>query len=150
MQIPHGRIVSIDSDDAHSVVVEVEATVACKRCAEGKGCGAGLLGGPAKSRQVSAVLTAGLRVQNGDQVSLDLAPRNLLQAAIIVYGYPLSAALIAALLAVSVGLGDLAAAVSAVLGVFAGVLLARLRLRDKSCLKNLTPVVIENLGMAVD
>ncbi len=150
MQNPHGRIVSVDSKDAQSVVVEVEATVACRRCAEGKGCGAGLLGGAAKHRQFNAVLIDGLQVHNGDRVSLELAPRNLLQAATIVYGYPLFAAITAALVAFSVGLGDLTAAILALLGMLVGLILARHRLRNKSCLKNLTPVVVERLGMAVD
>lgn len=150
MQNPQGRIVSIDRDHNRNVVVEVEATVACRRCAEGKGCGAGLLNGPPQDRQVSALLVDGLVVGDGDRVSLDLAPRNLLQAAIIVYGYPLAAAILAALLALGLGLGDLAAAACALVGIGAGVLLARLRLRNAGCLRRLTPLVVEKLDRVAD
>ncbi|HNP65670.1 MAG TPA: SoxR reducing system RseC family protein, partial [Woeseiaceae bacterium] len=109
MQSPHGRIISIDSDHAEKVVVEVEAAVACRRCAQGKGCGAGLIGGPSQLRQVSALLVEGLKVQRGDSVSLELAPGNLLRAASIVYGLPLVGALSGALLALVMDIGDLAA-----------------------------------------
>lgn len=150
MQNPQGRIVFIDSDRTRNVVVEVEATVACRRCAEGKGCGAGLLNGPPRDRQVSAVLVDGLDVRDGDRVSLDLAPRHLLRAATIVYGFPLAAAILAALVAFGLGLGDLVAAVCALLGIAAGVVLARLRLRDAGCLRQLTPLVVEKLDRVAD
>jgi sigma-E factor negative regulatory protein RseC len=150
MQSPHGRIVSIDSHHTRNVIVEVAATVACKRCAQGKGCGAGLLAGQPQERRVSAVLIDGLEVHSGDTVSLELAPRNLLQAASIVYGYPLTGAVLAALVAFSLGLGDLAAAGSALAGIVAGVMLARQRLSNMQCLRSLTPVVVEKLDLAVD
>lgn len=149
MQTPHGRIIAIDSHDAGNVIVEVEATVACQRCAEGKGCGAGLLGGTAKDRQVNAMLVDGLQVRQGDQVSLDLAPRNLLHAAATVYGLPLLAAIVAALIAFVLGLGDIGAAIFALVGIVSGVILARFRLRNSRCLRRFTPVVVAKLQPAV-
>jgi sigma-E factor negative regulatory protein RseC len=150
MQIPHGRIIAIDGHDAGNVVVEVEATVVCQRCADGKGCGAGLLGGAPKDRQVNAVVIDGLQVRRGDQVSLDLSPRNLLHAAATVYGLPLLVAVVAALIAFGLGLGDLVAALFTLLGVVVGLLLARIRLRTARCLRRFTPVVVEKLQPAVD
>ena len=150
MQIPHGRIIAIDSHDTGNVIVEVEATVVCQRCADGKGCGAGLLGSAPKDRQVNAVLVDGLQVRHGDEVSLDLSPGNVLHAAATVYGLPLLAAVAAALVAFGLGLGDLVAALLALLGLVVGLLLARFRLRNARCLRRFTPVVVEKLQPAVE
>ena len=150
MQSPHGRIISIDSEHPQTVVVEVEAAAVCKRCAEGKGCGAGLMGGSSRARRVNALLVDGLNVERGDSVSLSLEPGNLLRAAAIVYGLPLVGALSAALLALVMDATDLAVAAAALLGIIAGVVLARLRLQRTSCLRDLTPVVIAKYSLAAD
>jgi sigma-E factor negative regulatory protein RseC len=146
MQNPQGRILSVSgADPLSAVVVEIETSVACQRCASGKGCGAGLLGGRAKDRQIEATVSSGLRVKSGDSVSVQLEPSNVLQAAIIVYGYPLASAVLAALAAMTLGLGDVASAVFALTGIGTGFLMARRRLRSAQCLRDFTPVVVENL-----
>ena len=150
MQSPHGRIISIDSEHAQSVIVEVEAAAVCKRCAQGKGCGAGLMGGTSRARQVSAILADGLNVERGDSVSLSLEPGNLLRAAAIVYGLPLVGALSGALLAQVMRATDLAVVAAALLGIVAGVVLARVRLQRTSCLRDLTPVVTAKRSLAAD
>ena len=68
----------------------------------------------------------------------------------IVYGYPLLGSLTAAGLAYAAGLGDLAAAGSALAGIATGLLLARLRLAKARCLRDFTPVVAERLHVAAD
>ena len=133
------------ADPLSTVIVEVEASVACQRCASGKGCGAGLLGGGAKDRRIEATLSSGLSVKSGDSVSVQLEPRNVLRAATIVYGYPLASTVLAALAAMTLGLGDAASAVFAFFGLGAGFQLARRRLRNIKCLRNFKPVVVENL-----
>ncbi|MGB5576097.1 MAG: SoxR reducing system RseC family protein [Woeseiaceae bacterium] len=130
---------------APQALVEVDASVSCARCAEGKGCGAGLLGRTSGSRRIDALIAGGLTVGEGDDVRIELAPSNLLRASMIVYGLPLSGALLGAALAYFVGLGELYAATASIGGILAGLVLARLRLRKTSCLRQFTPTIVERL-----
>ena len=135
-------------DPLTNILVEVTADAACPRCAAGKGCGAGLMGGVAKERQIEAKLKHGLEVRSGDTVSVAMEPRNMLRAAIIVYGYPLLSALLGALLAWFLNLSDMASALFALTGIAVGFLIARQRLRNTRCLREFTPVIVENLTAA--
>lgn len=126
-------------------MLEVEAEAACPRCAEGKGCGAGIFSGPGKRRRIDASVDGDFELQEGDRVSFALAPQKLLQAAVVVYGYPLAAGVTGALVAFAAGLGDLGAAVAALAGMVAGFGFARTRLRHQRCLRDFTPVVVANL-----
>ena len=131
-------------------VVEVESMPVCERCESGKGCGAGLLGRQPDNRRVTAAIAENLQVRNGDCVSIVLEPQHVLRAAIIVYGYPLAGAVTAAFGAYLLGLGDIAAALAALLGLLTGMLIARGRLQNAQCLRDFTPVVIERLSVASD
>jgi positive regulator of sigma E activity len=132
------------------VVVEIDSVVVCERCESGKGCGAGLLGQQLGELRVEAVVAEKLDVRNGDLVSIMLEPRNVLRAAIIVYGYPLTGAVLAAFVAYSVGLGDIAAALAALSGLVAGILIAKIRLQNTRCLREFTPIVVDRLTAASD
>ena len=146
MDNPRGRVITLtDSATAPYALVEVDASVSCARCAEGKGCGAGLLGRTSGSRRVDALIANGLTVGEGDEVRIELAPSNLLQASMIVYGLPLSGAVLGAALAYFVGLGELYAATAALGGILAGLMLARLRLQKTSCLRQFTPTIVERV-----
>lgn len=148
MENPRGRVIAVTSTDAPPhALVEVDAAVQCARCAEGKGCGAGLFGGTAGSRRIDALIGAGLSVAEGDEVRIELAPSNLLRASLIVYGVPLAGAVVAALMAYAAGLGDLHAAMAAIGGIVAGLLLARARLRRAGCLRRFTPTVVERIAV---
>ena len=141
MDNPTGRVVSLD--DSHSrarAVVEIDAAAACPRCAAGKGCGAGLLqpGGP---RQIEVEIPDGLIAHVDDRVEVSLAPRNLLQAATTVYGFPLTGGLAGAAFAYAQGLGDTAAAVAALLGLGGGLVASRWRLRREACLRQFIPTI---------
>lgn len=147
MENPRGRVIALNGGDpSPHALIEVDAAVPCARCAEGKGCGAGLTGGPAGRRRIDATIAAGLTISEGDEVRIELAPRNLLRASLVVYGAPLAGAVIAALLAFLLRFEDLYAAITAVTGVVAGVLFARSRLRRTACLRSLTPTVVERLA----
>lgn len=151
MQNPQGRILSAHSGsagDRQTVTVEVETGAICKRCESGKGCGAGLLGSNARSKVVSATVAANLDVRQGDLVSIALRPSNILQAAIVVYGYPLAGAVLGAAGGYGFGLGDAGAALAALSGIVGGFLLARVRLRSQHCLQEFTPVVLNKLPPA--
>ena len=140
------------SDDRfhRRVVVEVESVVVCERCESGKGCGAGLLGHRSGDKRVEATVAENLEVQNGDLVSIVLEPRNVLRAATIVYGYPLTGAVLAAFVAYAAELGDIAAALAALSGLAAGILVARMRLQNTRCLRDFTPIVVDRLSAASD
>lgn len=149
MQNPQGRVVSAHSGPAGvgEVMVEVEAGVICERCESGKGCGAGLLGGNTRNKLVSASVAANIDLSAGDLVRISLQPSSVLQAAIIVYGYPLAGAVLGVVSAYGFKLGDAGAAFAAILGVLGGFLIAKAKLRNARCLKEFTPMVLEKLTL---
>ena len=141
MENPTGRVVSlVDSRDGARAVVEINAAAACPRCASGKGCGAGLLQ-PGGRRRIEVEIPAGLDPHVDDRVEVSLSPRNLLQAAVTVYGFPLTGALAGAAFAYALSLGDAAAAVAALLGIAVGLAASRRRLRQGPCLRSFTPTI---------
>jgi sigma-E factor negative regulatory protein RseC len=146
METPQGRIIHLyaDAEPPHAVV-EVVSSVSCARCAAGKGCGAGLLAGDERLRKVDARIKDRLELREGDRVSITLRPDDLLEAAVSAYGMPLFGGLAAAGGAHLAGLGDLPAAAVTLLGLFAGAVLGRRRLRRKDCLRRFTPVVTARL-----
>ena len=140
MDRPKGRIIELHRDAAPPwAVVEVAAAVRCPRCAAGKGCGAGLLDGDSTPRHVNALLPGELALHRGDRVWLELAPGDLLQAALTAYGIPLLIMLLAGGGAYLAGLGDLQAVMATLLGAGIGMAVARLRLRRGECLQRMTP-----------
>ena len=142
MTDPQGTIIEIVRDSRGvTAVVDVEAGAACARCASGRGCGAGVFGARAHRRRLDIALGKDLDISEGDVVDIRLAPRNVLGAALIVYGLPLLAAAAAAVLAYALSLGDAGAATLALGGLAAGMLIGRRRLRDDACLARFTPVV---------
>jgi sigma-E factor negative regulatory protein RseC len=151
MQNPQGRVLSVRADDfGTKAIVEVDSVVVCERCESGKGCGAGLLGRQSGDKRVEAVVAENLDVKSGDLVSVVLAPRNILRAAVIVYGYPLCGAVLAAILAFGMGLGDANGAIAALVGLVAGIFLAKYRLRNSRCLRDFTPTVVDRLAPVPD
>lgn len=134
-----GTFVALDSDGEHALV-DVDADV-CPRCAKGKGCGAGVFGSSGRLRRVQANLPANMRLEAGDSVSLSIASRNILAAAVIVYGWPLAAASLAVLFVYQWRPGDAAAALAALVGLSVGALLARWRLRQQVCLSRFVPTI---------
>ena len=99
---------------------------------------------------MEALVAENLSVQSGDLVSITLAPRNILRAAVIVYGYPLFGAVLAAVAAFGMGLGDVSGAISALVGLFTGILIAKVRLKNTRCLRDFTPTVVGRLSPVVD
>jgi sigma-E factor negative regulatory protein RseC len=143
MSDPQGRILDVlRASDGVRVVIEVEAEAVCARCAEGRGCGAGVFSGATKVRRLEASVPQGLEVESGDIVRLSLAPEHLLRAASIVYGLPLTGAAAGATAAYALGLGDAGAAILALSGVAAGLWVGRRRLQRKECLATFTPTVV--------
>lgn len=143
MEQPRGKVISIAGQDPERrALVEVDAAAACSRCAQGRGCGAGLGGRAPSTRRVEAILSPGANVSSGDTVVIDLAPRSVLAAAGIVYGWPLAGAVAGAGFAYVAAYGDQAAAFAALAGLAAGALLVRRRLARSACLREFTPRVV--------
>jgi len=146
MDNPQGRIQSLRGDESGMhAVVGIDVAAACPRCAAGKGCGAGLFTDTGRQRQVEATVRPGLQLAEGDLVEVTLAPDNLLRAALIVYGLPMAGAVVGAMLAYALSLGDVGAAVAALAGLVAGLLLGRWRLRRQDCLSRFVPTVDKRL-----
>jgi sigma-E factor negative regulatory protein RseC len=140
MDSPVATIISIDNGLA---TVSVDRTVACARCAAGKGCGAGLLGGERTPAVIELPAPEGMRLAAGDRVSLELLPANLLEASLLVYGLPL-AGVVAALTAgwmIAGTLSDASAIVLAITGLLAGMAAARYRIHRNRCLQRLVPKI---------
>jgi len=151
MQNPEGHVVSVRTDDSGTrAIVEVDSAVVCERCESGKGCGAGLLGREPGDKRVEAFVAENLDVHSGDLVSIALAPRNILRAALIVYGYPLFGAVSAAIMSFAIGLGDAYGALAALFGLVSGILVARFRLRNTRCLRAFTPTVVDRTPSVPD
>ena len=146
MNDPQGTIVAITRTAAGvRAIVDVEAGAVCARCASGRGCGAGVLSGRARSR-LEVLVDADLELSEGDVVGIELPSRDVLGAALSVYGLPLAGAMFGAALAHLATLGDGGSAAMAIGGLFLGVIISRRRLRDASCLARFTPTVSRRVG----
>jgi len=147
MQTARGKVLSIRSDRA-AATVAVNSVDFCARCAAGKGCGAGLFGSSRNARQFEAPIIGRMELSEGDEVQIELAPQNVLRAALEVYGPPLSGALLMAGLAYLAGWPDWQAAVAAGLGIVLGAAISRIRLKRARCLRQFTPVITRRLASA--
>ncbi len=148
MDNPRGTVLSlVDGPDGARAIVNVDAAVACPRCAAGKGCGAGLFASDGGKRQVEASVRPDIEVAANDVVEIVLAPQNLLRAAFIVYGLPLLGAAAGAAIAYTMSLGDAGAALAAVAGLAAGLVLGRWRLRKATCLQRFLPIVERRIAV---
>ena len=149
MEQATGHVIAIESGSATShAEVEVSAAVACARCAAGRGCGAGLLGASEKNRRVQARIAAGVDVEEGDLVRIELSPQQLLRASWLVYGLPLMAAVIATGMAYFFRLDDSYAVLAAVVGLAIGLLVARRQLSSAACLYRFTPTIVARLPVS--
>jgi positive regulator of sigma E activity len=151
MQKPQGHVISVSVDESgNRAVVEIDSVPACERCESGKGCGAGLLGQQSGEKRVEAAVANNLDVRRGDRVSIELSSRNILRAAVIVYGYPLSGGVLAAIAALGMGLGDLGGACAALVGLVGGIGVAKIRINSRRCLREFTPMVVDRLSSVPD
>jgi sigma-E factor negative regulatory protein RseC len=142
MTHPQGTIIEIIRDSRGArAIVDVQAEAVCARCAAGRGCGAGVFGAGRGKQRLDVVVDESLDLAVGDAVSVELAPGNVLVAALVVYGLPLAGAAVAAFLAYGLGLGDGGAALMAFGGLCAGALAGRRRLQRAGCLASFTPTL---------
>lgn len=142
MNDPQGTIVAIIRDAGGTrAIVDVETRAVCARCAAGRGCGAGIFTARSGRRRLEVAVGPHTELAEDDVVAIELAPGNVLLAALIAYGLPLAGAAAAAALAYSLSLGDAGAAALALGGLCAGALIGRRRLQGEACLARFTPTV---------
>jgi sigma-E factor negative regulatory protein RseC len=117
-------VVRVDGD---IVWVRCEAQQGCRRCAEGRGCGGGLLGKLLGDRLRTVRAARGeFRLTAGDTVVIGLAETALVRASVAMYLIPLLTMLAAAVIAWRVGDQREAWAISGGLaGFLAGLAYAR-------------------------
>jgi len=136
-----GRVLQVEGEWA---LVACRRQVECARCAEGRGCGGGVLGKLLGDRlhQVRAA-TGAVPVATGDRVLIGLSEDAVLRAAAAVYLVPLLAALAGA---VGLGLvlpgGELGAVAGAALGLLLGLRWARTYGERHGADATLQPVVL--------
>jgi sigma-E factor negative regulatory protein RseC len=117
-------VLEIRGDEA---VVRCHRQAACERCAEGRGCGGGIMARLLGERLDGVrVPTGGMSLKPGDDVAIGLEERGLVLASLAVYFVPLAGALAgAAAVSSLIGGGDPAALVGAGAGFAAGLAWAR-------------------------
>ncbi len=140
MESAFGRISALDQGVA---TVVVESPIACKRCAAGKGCGAGIFQDRERSSELRVEIPSGLRVREGDAIELTIAPKYLLRAAMLAYGLPLVCLVSFPALAwmLTGNPGDGPGIVLAVAGLLFGLFVGRRILRRESVCQQFVPTV---------
>jgi sigma-E factor negative regulatory protein RseC len=142
-----GRVLEVEGDWAW---VACRRQVECARCAEGRGCGGGVLGRLLGDRlhKVRAA-TGTVTVAAGDQVLIGLGEEVVLRAAAAVYLVPLVLALAGAVAATAlVDGGDLAAFAGAAAGLLLGLRWARGYSRRHAADASLQPVILRRANEA--
>jgi sigma-E factor negative regulatory protein RseC len=140
MESAIGKVGSIEGSVA---TVEVDSPVACRRCAEGRGCGAGIFESSDKIRIIRVQIPAGMLLRQGDPIELSIASKFLLRAAMLAYGLPLLAMVLFPGLGwlLTGEVGDVAGVVLAVLGLLSGLVIGRQILRKESICEQFVPSV---------
>jgi sigma-E factor negative regulatory protein RseC len=136
-----GRVLEVDGRWAW---VACRRQAECARCAEGRGCGGGILGRMLGDRlhKVRAA-TGAVTVRPGDQVLIGLGEEVVLRAAAAVYLLPLLLALGGAVAAAALtGAGDPAAIAGAAGGLVLGLAWARGYSRRHGADASLQPVIL--------
>lgn len=145
METAVGRISAISDRIA---TVEVDSPVACKRCAAGRGCGAGIFQASEQSREISVRIPADMAVREGDFVELTIGPKFLLRAAMLAYGLPLVSMVLFPGLAwlIMGGIPDIVGISLAVAGLAAGLVIGRNILRRESVCEQFVPAIGSRAG----
>ena len=141
MESATGRVSSVDGE---RITLVVDAPAACRRCAAGKGCGAGLLGGSSASRSLDVDIPVGMKLGIGDEVTVTLSPRSLLRAAAFAYGLPLLSLVTAATIARLAGAGpnSLVAVAMVIAGLGAGIFGSRHILSQGAACDQFVPTIM--------
>lgn len=145
MDTASGVVISVDQTVAGQslAVVSVAARDVCRRCAEGRGCGAGIFGRDQRECRLEVSIPDTARLDVGQSVTLAIDERRLFAASLLVYGWPLAGMAVGALAAQAFTAGDSAAILGALLGLVVGSAAARRRLQARDCIDRLTPRIVD-------
>lgn len=146
METASGRISALTDLVA---TVEVDSPLACQRCAEGRGCGAGIFQAAEQSRQIKVRIPADMTVRQGDIIELTIGPKYLLRAAMLAYGLPLvSTVLLPGLAWLIMGnIPDSIGIALAVAGLAAGLVVGRRILQRESICEQFVPAIGRSAGV---
>jgi len=142
-----GRVLEVDGEWAW---VACRRQVECARCAEGRGCGGGVLGRLLGDRlHKLRAATGSVTVAPGDLVLIGLGEDAIMRAAAAVYLVPLLSALAGGAAAAGLmGGGELAAIAGAAAGLWAGFRWARAYSRRHAASVALQPVILRRADSA--
>ncbi len=115
-------VISLDGDRA---VLETKRTSACSGCGAAAGCGTSALGAVFGRKQNRLSIKNSFDATPGEQVIIGMAEKDLLVASLTVYMIPLGAMIIAALIALGLGLGDGLAGLASLAGLGMGLWAAK-------------------------
>lgn len=140
-----GVVISVDerAPAGSRALIGVAARDVCRRCAEGRGCGAGVFGRQNTERRLVLPVPEGVRVRTGQKVTLVIEPRRLLAASLYAYGWPLAGMLSGVLAAYAIAPGDAATLAGAIAGLGAGAVLARRRLAATELIGRFAPRIAD-------
>ncbi len=148
MESAIGRISALDEQVA---TVVVESPVACKRCAAGKGCGAGIFPDGMRKREISVAIPEGMSVREGDAIKLTIGPKFLLRAAMLAYGLPLACmiAFLGLTWMLTGNPGDGPGIVIAILGLAVGLFVGRRILNQQSICDQFVPTIVSDSDVRI-
>lgn len=137
--------------DGEQVFIQALNMGNCQRCAEGRGCGGGLLGRLARHRQYSIPASTQVKgLQSGDAVVVGIGGDALLRASAIVYLLPLVGMIgLGAFARILLDAGDLLVAGFSVAGLAAGLLIVHWKSRSLDA-SHFRPVILRRDRFGAD
>jgi sigma-E factor negative regulatory protein RseC len=123
---------TVISRDGNIVWVEAERQSTCGQCAARNGCGTGLLAKHVGQRFSRIAVNTDLALRVGQPVMVSIPEQALLSGAVMMYLLPLIALFASAMLTRMVGGGELLQIVSGLIGLCAGFIWVRRRVKDQS------------------
>ncbi|MCR9090826.1 SoxR reducing system RseC family protein [Algiphilus sp.] len=141
----------VTSVDGDQVFIQALNMGNCQRCAEGRGCGGGLLGRLARHRQYSIPATSQIKgLQSGDAVVVGIGGDALLRASAMVYLLPLIGMIaLGAFASIVLNAGELLVAAFSVSGLAAGLLLVHWKSRSLDA-RHFRPVILRKDRFGAD
>lgn len=119
-----GRVIAVQGTEAW---VKTVSQSACQSCQLRNGCGQQVLTGMGRNKERHVRVGNACKAEVGDQVLLGISEAALLQAAVLVYLFPLLGLVTGALAAnLLLGLGDGATALTSIAGMGLAFLIVRL------------------------
>jgi len=143
MILETGRILAIEPK---GLWVETLQRSACGSCQAQKGCGQRMLASVGANASYLWVLLDGRDPADyrvGDEVQIGVPEDVITKGALLVYLVPLVAMMVAVILAHSRGLGDVATALSALVGLLLGAVIVRVRSWQIRFDARLQPVLVD-------